>query len=933
VADDSYLEQTGSVTFQIGESEQTDTLEIRDNDHWNAEALQWVQLQRDETDNFILGELWRTTVVTLDDDLFPGQVREYYITGQISLPEHVPYEPKQLYQAVSHYFQGEMPGSRKASMRYRLDASDLELTLDPQVPQLVHMKLGVAKHMAEVALKLAHALQAPRTTGDGPGDLDLLYTAELEATKAGTDDTEKAVTLDVKGETSPLNPTKAAAGFIQGSGFPQTADTARLSTVWAMMMFLWDLRGSDAFLAMAIQAYASVNWTVERLFTLVAINFVLHQGGEEGEDGEEGLLQRAAKGVGSGLMQVVKEATAPVLDGSAPGGTEELPPIVVDDEEGFLNRGGGNEWILFLMSGIFVANIFIYQLLKAWYTKLEMGATVRTALRTEAINCMLQLNPEEQERIDAGVALNVITDRIQQISEGWKAFIEFIGQFFLTITMVLMVSYLGSEISGPEKSLGVVFAVLLVVINLLIFMCRFNRSVELDDDCIHHEDEWKHSLLESTSKRGLVTMYRQGRFVATEFEEKLEEHSEAASSFERYNENTEFLLEWLSTIILVFTYLFCGDQVLQGEMKMGTFVVLVETLVKFSTHIASAFEQIQITTSTFSSIVQLSSLLNAQSRRRDLLHSRERSNQLFQEYLEEYGPAAKDKIIVHPDTTVEYTDRDGDHLPVKRPILLPGTQIEQGQIVAVRAPGRNAAGKQTFLKALAQVLCPIKGFVHYPENLHVRLIPAEPQILTGTVLRNLRFGNQAQPPHSDADLQAVCLLFKLSPELYEEQEEGAGIGTRLVGTNGEKLAMTDRVKIAVIRSMLSSVDLLLIDHVLDPLDDQEVTEILDVLKLFVQERGLPCLTHDMKADLKLRKLKTVVIATRSQVIEGLVHNPMLLPSQNSCPGTPTSGTPTSPGTPKSSTKKWAEVKGALSKGAVPSLNLGQASSKPDQPSK
>ena len=85
---------------------------------------------------------------------------------------------------------------------------------------------------------------------------------------------------------------------------------------------------------------------------------------------------------------------------------------------------------------------------------------------------------------------------------------------------------------------------------------------------------------------------------------------------------------------------------------MGTFVVLVETLVKFSTHIASAFEQIQITTSTFSSIVQLSSLLNAQSRRRDLLHSRERSNQLFQEYLEEHGPAAKACTAPEPDPSL-----------------------------------------------------------------------------------------------------------------------------------------------------------------------------------------------------------------------------------------------------------------------------------------
>ena len=51
------------------------------------------------------------------------------------------------------------------------------------------------------------------------------------------------------------------------------------------------------------------------------------------------------------------------------------------------------------------------------------------------------------------------------------------------------------------------------------------------------------------------------------------------------------------------------------------------------------------------------------------------------------------------------------------------------------------------------------------------------------------------------------------------QGEGAGTGARIAGTNGEKPSMTGRVKIAVARSMRSSVGLLLelAGHVLGPL--------------------------------------------------------------------------------------------------------------------
>jgi ABC-type multidrug transport system fused ATPase/permease subunit len=313
-------------------------------------------------------------------------------------------------------------------------------------------------------------------------------------------------------------------------------------------------------------------------------------------------------------------------------------------------------------------------------------------------------------------------------------------------------------------------------------------------------------------------------------------------------------------------------------MKLGTFVVLIETLSKFSEHISEMFAQIQITASTYTSVVRVSSLLNAQSRRKDLLRGQKRREKLLIDFMDSEGDAFRDdRILVSPGTQVEYIDFTEAAGSRVKPWSLPskGLIMEQGQIIAVHSPQKNAAGKQTFLKALARVLLPVEGFIHYPENLRVRYIDSQPMLLEASVYRNLKFGNQQV--HPDADLRAACKMLNLSENLWNDVDETTGTwGQKYVGANGAKLAMSERIRVTLLRALLSSVDLLLLHNVLDPLDPDDVKQIIDVLKQFVKNRGITCLSIDMKAESHLRKQKTVVIGTKNPLIERYVHNSILI---------------------------------------------------------
>ena len=74
---DIYFEQTGKATFAPGEKKVTITLVVGDNPQWSTEAFQYVKLlEPADKSAAVLGELFKTTLVILNDDPFPQGVED-----------------------------------------------------------------------------------------------------------------------------------------------------------------------------------------------------------------------------------------------------------------------------------------------------------------------------------------------------------------------------------------------------------------------------------------------------------------------------------------------------------------------------------------------------------------------------------------------------------------------------------------------------------------------------------------------------------------------------------------------------------------------------------------------------------------------------------------------------------------------------------------
>merc|ERR1719506_3012593 len=143
------------------------------------------------------------------------------------------------------------------------------------------------------------------------------------------------------------------------------------------------------------------------------------------------------------------------------------------------------------------------------------------------------------------------------------------------------------------------------------------------------------------------------------------------------------------------------------------------------------------------------------------------------------------------------------------------------------------AGKKTFLQLLARTLIPTEGIIYYPDNLRVRFIPGEPMIFNDTLMNNLRFGNQKT--HTDEEIWNVCKLVGLGQKLI-------GQGDMQMGNGGVKMSLSDRIYVCIARALLSSVDLLLLSNSLDMLGPEEGGHVLKLLRTWLNERGMACLS-------------------------------------------------------------------------------------------
>jgi ABC-type branched-subunit amino acid transport system ATPase component len=185
-------------------------------------------------------------------------------------------------------------------------------------------------------------------------------------------------------------------------------------------------------------------------------------------------------------------------------------------------------------------------------------------------------------------------------------------------------------------------------------------------------------------------------------------------------------------------------------------------------------------------------------------------------------------------------------------------QVRRGEIVALL--GANGAGKSTLMKALAGLLRPVQGGIHFEGRdlaalgaeqvvaLGVVLVPEGRQVFAElSVVDNIRLGAFLHPDGMAARLEQQLQRF---PRLRERLHQRAGL-----------LSGGEQQMLAIARALMSRPRVLLLDEPslgLAPLLIAELFSALDGLR----REGMTLLLVDQMAGLAL------ALADRAYVIEG-----------------------------------------------------------------
>ena len=392
--------------------------------------------------------------------------------------------------------------------------------------------------------------------------------------------------------------------------------------------------------------------------------------------------------------------------------------------------------------------------------------------------------------------------------------------------------------------------------------------------------------------------------VTKKFEEVHKAFNGKAFQAAMYTKRTQIMANTITAVIAAFIMVTVGGAVARGDMGVASFVVFMSTINGFGPTIGSVFGELFNIGKGFASIQKLGNLLNADTRRKQLLRGQKRRAGLLGKYkagLPPDQPFDPDALIMHQVTYLFKAQTESALPPLE-------CNMDGCQVVALK--GGGSVGKKVILRLIARHFIPSTGFILYPTRWRMRFMDAnalffggDMNVLAmaalqgdaelakakresmGTLEYNLKFGAQFKHPNHavwDEEIFALLNLLNVSKDLIggtvDEWCKGPNAKKyTLIGLNGEKLSLTNRALLTIARALLSSVDLILISNVLDILGPDQAIHVMGILKELTEKRGISVLkTENSSTPLHLKKKKTVIFSTKLAQLDAMADNYMML---------------------------------------------------------
>lgn len=588
--------------------------------------------------------------------------------------------------------------------------------------------------------------------------------------------------------------------------FNVTDSEDKLAMIIGFIRQLWSSFPKEARLGFCMKMYPAVGWLVAQFLIIVALNSTIPDG----------------------------------IAANAANNDSDLQAAYVN---------------LYAWAFFYAVSIGVWYLCTEVFKRQRLGGKAKALLRWSALSIMLRLEAHNYGKFSTGEVITIMGQGVElAVNAVWLNIFVVAESFFQLLAMVGLTAYLAFRGDAAISRTFLVFPFFMAAIDFFLLYLRAPKQADRYQTYMDEEDKWKEKVVTYAELRQVIAAYRMGNVCGDIFKETHKTCNGTLYEATHTQVQTDWLARASHSLVAIVAFILAGRLAIAGDIKVGDFVGLMGTIFKFDTQMRALFSALSEMASGYASIAKMSALLNCKTRRNALLAAKLRRERLVKEHIEEDFQDDDDAFspsnITIFEAVAEYdgTTRIG-------PLSM---TIEPGQVIAVT--GNGTSGKNSLLKLIARIMLPVEGFLYYPDNLRVRYLSDKPMLFTRSLMFNLTFGSRK--PHPEEDIWALCRALGLSNSLM-------GNGDYEVGIAGERMSLSNRIIVCIVRALLSSVDIILLANTLDLLSLPQASTIVTLLHNLVESRGLSILSQDLKVPISLRKPKNVFYITRNKQIEEL----------------------------------------------------------------
>mmetsp|Transcript_44846 Transcript_44846/g.100767 ORF Transcript_44846/g.100767 Transcript_44846/m.100767 type:complete len:892 (-) Transcript_44846:111-2786(-) len=488
------------------------------------------------------------------------------------------------------------------------------------------------------------------------------------------------------------------------------------------------------------------------------------------------------------------------------------------------------------------------------YTKhfLGVSGTARATLQTALLRKFLDFSQDVRSDLQNGDLIMATThDAFDLVEKGLLkmfCFFKLLGTLVSLITFQFLAPWVFNR---PFRLWVVALIISFPALMFLIAHLRFKVCEKWLSAVHDSEASLAAHVHETVVNYRLIADYNQRPIFVEKYNQLVQENNEVTATTACVLTNNHFAVQWLATLgVAGFTF-YGGLLVISGSMTLGIFLAnirILTTVGDVSGDVYMTWLEVQ---KVFPALLRLTRLLNASI---DVVERKQMADfgqKLTSDCLP--GLASPDgielnalplmldriKVTLSQDVVAQFHGR---------------VDIHQGHFVAIIGP--RGAGTSTLVKIMGSALQPDEpGGIFIPSHLRTVLVQYDPMFFSGTLMENLTFGirHKEGGEGSRDRVLGISKMIGVSDKLlsYIESDE--------THPWVSALSTTEKVLLSWARAFIANPDVLILDKGLEVFDQVKKTQLLGLIKTFIDDRGL-CIDNK-RALWEHRTPRTVVLST------------------------------------------------------------------------